>query len=143
MAELERIEKLAACYKENNLRLTVSDWQEPAAREFIRDIQLQVEDKTITVPVFDEYSDTDIDNPILWLNLILDSCVGFEEAEDYSVWLQDEGYKDNVFYQSLYQHYAEVIPLVRQYLGNEIKSIDCYHFEFNTDTAKALREYKL
>ncbi|MGK0224160.1 MAG: hypothetical protein ACI9ON_003409 [Limisphaerales bacterium] len=52
-------------------------------------------------------------------------------------------YKDTPLFQSLYQQLSNTIPKIRDIIGAEVTAIDYHHIEFNTDIAKALREYKL
>jgi hypothetical protein len=85
----------------------------------------------------------EIQNPILWLHLILDTCQSFEEANNYDTWRKNEGYQDTSLYQSLYQQLSNTIPKIRDIIGAEVIAVDYHHIEFNTDIAKALREYKL
>ena len=147
MTETNTIDELAACYKSNKLSLVIMDANVTLDDESLKDIQLSYKNAEyadlITVTVFDEYEDTKIKNPVLWLHLIIDTCEGFEEAIDYREWLLYEGYKNTPFFQSLYARYSEVIPKVRALVGNKVKAVDAHHIEFNTSIAKALRNYQL
>ncbi|MFT4816979.1 MAG: hypothetical protein ACI80L_001359 [Pseudohongiellaceae bacterium] len=143
MSNLKTIRSIANCYKANNLCLSVLPEKPELADQSLRDIQLKNNDTTLTITVFDEYKDTEIQNPILWLHLILDTCQSFEEASDYDTWRKNEGYQDTPLYQSLYQQLSNTIPKIRDIIGSEVTAIDYHHIEFNTDIAKALREYKL
>lgn len=143
MSDLKTIETIASCYRDNNLCLSVLEEKPELAKQSLREIQLQANGITLNITVFDEYKDAEIQNPVLWLYQILDTCQAFEEASDYNVWRKDEGYKDTPFYQSLYQQYSDTVPRIRDIIGVNVKAIDHYHIEFNTNIAKALREYKL
>lgn len=143
MSNLKTIQSLANCYKANNLTLCVLQEKPQLKEQSLREIQLKTNNTTLTITVFDEYKDTEIQNPILWLHLILDACQSFEEANDYDTWRKNEGYKDTPLYQSLYQQLSNTIPKIRDIIGAEVTAIDYHHIEFNTDIAKALREYKL
>ncbi len=117
------------------------------SNESLREIQLCVGkkpgNKCLTIIVFDEYKDAEIQNPILWLNMILDTCQGFEEAKDYHEWRKNEGYKDTLFFQSLYQQYAVLTPKIRDIVGYKVRAIDSYHIEFGTNISEALRSFEL
>lgn len=143
MSNKETIEKIANCYNDKQLSLTVLAEKSELAQEFLKEIQLKAGDTTLIIIIFDEYNDLNIANPVLWLNLIIDTCQGFEEARGYDEWRENEGYKDNDFYQSLYHEYLAVVPNIRNIIGEQVKAIDYYHIEFNTDIAKALRAYKM
>lgn len=147
MSNLERIAEMVKCYKNNDLILSVLDERSELSDESLREIQLCVDrkpgNKCLTVIVFDEYKDAEIQNPILWLHMILDTCQGFEEAKDYQEWRKNEGYKDTAFFQLLYQQYSVVIPKIRDIVGQKVKAIDSYHIEFRTDIVETLRSYEL
>jgi len=147
MTEMNTIADLADCYTSKKLALVIMDSNATLDDVSLKDIQLSYKNaeyaESITVTVFDEYEDTKINNPLLWLHLIIDTCEGFEEAVDYREWLLNEGYKDTPFFQSLYARYSEVIPQIRAVLGNKVKAVDAHHIEFNTGIAKALRNYQL
>ncbi|MFT7459465.1 MAG: hypothetical protein ACI909_002146 [Planctomycetota bacterium] len=143
MSNKEAIEQIANCYNDKQLSLTVSAERPELAQELMKEIQLEAGDITLIIIIFDEYNDLNIANPVLWLNLVIDTCQGFEEARGYDEWRESEGYKDSDFYQSLYQQYFAVVPKIRNIIGTQVKAIDYYHIEFNTDIAKALRAYKL
>jgi hypothetical protein len=74
---------------------------------------------------------------------ILRQSQSFEEASDYDTWRKNEGYQDTPLYQPLYQQLSNTIPKIRDIIGSQVTAIDYHHSEFNTDIAKALREYKL
>ena len=147
MTEYSTIDDLADCYTGNKLSLDIMESDPSLDSESLKNIQLSYINadslESLGVIVFDEYEDTNIQNPVLWLHLIVDTCEGFEEAVDYREWRANEGYKDTPFYQSLYATYAEVIPKIRKVIGREVKAVDAHHIEFNTDVAKALRNYQL
>jgi len=92
---------------------------------------------------FHEYNDAEIQNPLLWLHLILDTFQSFEEASDYDALRKNEGYKDTPLYQSLYLQHSNTIPKIRAIIGVDVTVIDYHHIEFNTGIAKALLQYKL
>lgn len=143
MTEINIIEKLAGCIRKGIFSIQVLPDKTSLSEYSLKEIQIVSEDEKLLFTVYDEYNDTDIQNPVLWLNLIVDTCSAFEEAEGYKTWLSDEGYDDTPYFQSLYQEYAKIIPKVRKLIGDDIEAIAYQHFEFNTATAKKLREYKL
>ena len=147
MSDLEIIHEIARCYKNNGLTLSILENKLELSNESLREIQLCVGkkpgNKCLTIIVFDEYKDAEIQNPILWLHMVLDTCQGFEEAKDYHEWRKNEGYKDTAFFQSLYQQYSILIPKIRDIIGHKVKTIDSFHIEFGTNIAKALRSYEL
>jgi len=142
MSDKETIKQIANCYTNKKLSLSVLEEKPALAEESLREIQIQTGNTTLTIIIFDEYKDLDIQNPVLWLNFIIDTCQSFEEEKDFHEWRKNEGYKDTDFYQSLYQTYSELIPKIREIIGTEVRAIDYQHIEFNTDIAKALRVYK-
>ena len=141
------IEGLAECYTSNKLVLTICDEDEKLREASLKNIRLCQKNaetpESIIVTVFDEYDDTTIQNPVLWLHLIVDTCQGFEEAANYDEWRLNEGYKDTAFFESLYSSYADIIPRIRNIIGKDVRALDSHHIEFNTDLAQALRNYHL
>lgn len=142
MSELEIIEKLAQCIRNKTFSLHILP-DKNLSKYSLKEIRIDYEGCNLVITIFDEYSDTEIPNSVLWLNLIVDTCKTYEQAEDYKTWLSDEGYPDNDFFKSLYQKYADIVPKVRKITGDKLESIPYHHIEFNTDIVKKLREYKL
>jgi|GEM_PF-2844249 hypothetical protein len=143
MSEIEIIEAIARCYKDNNISLFILDITPELSQESLREIKLSVDNISTSIIVFDEFNDVEIQNPILWLHLIIDACEGFEEAKDYHEWRLNEGFHDTAFFQSLYQQYTLLVPEIRKIIGHAVKAVDSHHIEFNTNIAIALREYHL
>ncbi|NKB36017.1 MAG: hypothetical protein GKR93_02455 [Gammaproteobacteria bacterium] len=147
MSEHKVIKELAECLKANKLVLSINERNSHMREYSLQNIQLSQNkadgSKAIVVPVFDEYDDTRIQNPVLWLHLIVDTCEGFEQAANYDEWRSNEGYKDSDFFSSLYADYTDLIPKIRTIIGSDIRAIDSHHIEFNTDIAQALRNYQL
>lgn len=143
MSDLEIIETLAKCIRDKTFSLSVLPTNKHLSEYSLNEIQIAHQNENIVMTVYDEYHDTKIDNAVLWLNIILDTCIAYEEAKDYNTWLSNEGYPDNSFFRSLYQQYENIIPQVRAIIGFDLEVISYSHFELNTDTAKALRQYKL
>ena len=118
MSEFEMVEAIASCYIQNQFEITVADVQSVLSEHSLRELSIRRQDTpiadSISLIVFDEYGDADIDNPVLWLQLILTTCETFEESENYQQWLKDEGYQDGEFFQSLYIQYQQQIPKIRK-----------------------------
>lgn len=143
IAELKIIDEMAKCYIVNHLSLSVLECKPDLAEESLREIKLCAgNDQCFNITIFDEYDDAEIQNPVLWLHLVIDTCCAFENPQDYDEWRKDEGYADNDFYKSLYQQYAVVIPEIRKVIGDVI-TIGYHHMEFNTNIAWTLRECHL
>ena len=145
-SELMKIEGLARCYKENHLMLSVLERIPELTEWSLREIEFcantEAGDMCCTVIVFDEYDDAEIQNPVLWLHLVIDTCNGYEEAQDYNEWRLNEGYPDTDYFKSLYQSYSVIVPEIRKIIG-DVETIGLYHIEFNTSITQALREYRL
>jgi len=141
-----RISALAKCYKNKHLILSVEKEIKHLTEESLREItvnNLEGIQSAVKLIVFDEYRDADIDNPILWLHLVVEACEWFEEADDYLIWRQDLGFKDNDFFLELYERLKNNVPEIRKLIGYDVKAIDHYHIEFNTDVAQALRNFDI
>ncbi len=141
-----RIMALADCYKNKNLILSVEKETNPLSEESLRVISIQNStdsNNVVAIVVSDEYRDADINNPILWLHLVVEACEWYEEANDYLTWRQDFGFKDNAFFQDLYTSLKVVVPKTRELIGYDVKAVDHHHIEFNTDVAQALRNYEI
>ena len=146
MDNKNRISALAECYKNKHLILSVEKETKHLADESLREIavnNLEGIQSAVKLIVFDEYRDADIHNPILWLHLVAEACEWFEEADDYLIWRQDLGFKDNDFFLELYQRLKNDVPQIRKLIGCDVKAVDHYHIEFNTDVAQALRNFEI
>jgi len=141
-----RISALAECYKNKHLILGVEKETIHLAEESLREITVNNLDdiqSAVKLVVFDEYRDADINNPILWLHLVVEACEWFEEADDYITWRHDLGFKDNDFFQELYQRLKISVPKTRKIIGYDVNAVDHHHIEFNTDVAQALRSFEI
>ena len=146
MDDKNRISALAECYKNKHLILGVEKETKHLAEESLREITVNNLDdiqSAVKLVVFDEYRDADINNPILWLHLVVEACEWFEEADDYLTWRQDLGFKDNDFFQELYQRLKIDVPKTREFIGYDVNAVDHHHIEFNTDVAQALRNFEI
>jgi len=143
----DAINALSKCYLDRGLKISVLTEDPILREESLRQVTLatthQDTQNEIIITLFDEFRDADCQNPVLWLHLIMDTCTGFEESEGYDEWRLNEGFKNTAYFQSLYMEYARLVPVVRKIVGDEIKPLDSFHFELNTDTAKALRDIKI
>ena len=146
MTEFDAIEDLAKCYGDNCLQLSPIDDENLPHEYSLKAIRFAQNQENCTepviLPVFDEFDDTAINNPVLWLHLLIDTCEGFEESQDYTEWRLNEGYPDTSFFKSLYASYKEKVPKLRKIIGTDIKAINAHHLEFNTNVAQALRAYQ-
>lgn len=141
-----RIMTLANCYKNKNLILSVEKEIKKLAEESLRMITIQNNtdsNSAVAIVVSDEYRDVEINNPILWLHLVVEACEWFEEASDYLTWRQDLGFKDNAFFQDLYTSLKISVPKIRELIGHDVKAVEHHHIEFNTDVAQALRYFEI
>ena len=146
MQNKNRIVTLADCYKNKKLILSIEKETNALSEESLRMITIQNNtdcNSAVSIVVSDEYRDTEINNPILWLHLVVEACEWFEEAGDYLTWRQDLGFKDNVFFKELYATLKIDVPKIRGLIGYKVKAIDHHHIEFNTDVAQALRNFEI
>ena len=141
------IDALASCYQNKGLEITVLADNPVFQCESLRKFRLATknDDRTaeLIMTVFDEFRDADCPYPVLWLNLILVACAGFEESKNFTDWCLNEGFGNSAFYKSIYQEYSRQVPGVRKIVGASIKPLDSFHFELNTETAKTLQALRL
>ena len=146
MSELSAIEAIAECYRNCRLNLTVLQEKAELRIHSLREISFDCDEleRPIVLTCFDEYRDCELDNPVLWLHLILDCCEGYEEATDFGVWVTHEGFSgDDHFFFSLYRLLAEQVPNIRKVIGAEVRAVDSEHLQFGTNVATELRAYQL
>ena len=99
------------------------------------EIELTYLGSRITMPVFDEFSDVELDSSIVYLHLVLEACEYFEDAANFTEWRKDIGIEDNSVSQKIYQQLRISVPQLRQQLVNAPQAICDYDIQFNTDTA--------
>jgi hypothetical protein len=108
-----------------------------------QEIEVIFEKYRFVVPVFDEFNDTAVDNPVLWFHLVLETCEYFEDTANYVEWLSDNGLKDVPVSQQLYDVVKAVVPELRSLLSEAPSSISDHDIELNTHVAKDLRACEL
>ena len=95
--------------------------------------------EAFNVPVFDEFNDVALHNPVIWFHLVLQTCEYFEDADSFEPWLVDNGLKHNALSELLYVEIKQLVPQLRQYLAGAPPAINDHDIEFNTFTAQDLR----
>jgi len=105
----------------------------PLANISYREIELTYPRTSITMPVFDEFSDLELDSPIVYLHLVLEACEYFEDSANYIAWRKDIGIQDNPVSQKIYQQLSMCAPKLRERLVNAPQAISDYDMQFNTD----------
>jgi hypothetical protein len=114
----------------------------PLANISYREIELTYLGTSITMPVFDEFSDFELDSPIVYLHLVLEACEYFEDTASYTAWRKDIGIEDNPVSEKIYQQLNISAPQLRKRLLNAPQAISDYDMQFNTYIAQQLRAYK-
>lgn len=104
-------------------------------------LEMKSPSKIFVVPVMDEYKDFDPSMPSMALNLVMSECVCYEDAEDYLVWAIEMGLNaSNEQARASWFQLREVVPKIREYLGNSIEPISFFEYELNAGAAQILRE---
>lgn len=117
------VERLVFAVKKYNPAFEIHDRSRELDAIFYRRIVVKIQEKSISIPVLDEYEDVDLKHPAVLLHLILQECEAYDESEDFLVWTAELGLdpRDPVVRQ-IYFELRDVVPQLRTVFGNEIKS---------------------
>lgn len=104
------------------------------------EVKMKYKDQEFIVAVYNEYEDIELNNPVVFLDMILREVECFEENKAIKNWAFENAVKptdrDAIrFYKNL----KECAPKIRAIVGNNVKSIPYFDIELNTGIAKALR----
>ena len=125
--------------KNSGFKLEVIAATTELSRIDYREIELTNGAVNITIPVFDEYKDCELNNPVVWYHLILEAMEYFEEAKSPEDWFSDIGIREDELSYNIYHRLMKIVPIVRNITGSTAKAISDYDIQFNTHIAKALR----
>ena len=139
MSELNPVELLIDYLKSSDIVLEVLPSKEELVSISYAEIQVQTDGSCYVIPVFDEFKDVQLDNPILWFHLVVEACEYFEDVEQYDAWRLDVGLNDEEIVSEIYQHLKRTVPLLRQHIGISVKAISDYDFQLNTGITQKLR----
>ncbi|MEO1053065.1 MAG: hypothetical protein AAFX87_20695 [Bacteroidota bacterium] len=138
------IEALQNAVINNRIRFNIPSREPALEKVFFKRINFRCDGKAFSIAVQDEYSDVEKMKPVLLLHLVIQECEFYEEAEDYLQWCKDVGVKaEDITARAIYFEHREVIPKIRETLGDDLEAVNYYHIEFNTDTAQTLRNTTL
>lgn len=108
------------------------------------EVKMIYKDQEFIIPVDNEYEDVELNNPAVFLDMILREIECFEESKSISEWAFINAVKPKnreaiQFYKTL----REAAPEIRSIVGQNVKSIPYFEIELNTGMAKALRSSTL
>ncbi len=104
------------------------------------EVKVKYKGQEFIVAVYNEYEDIELNNPVVFLDMILREVECFEETKSIKNWAFDNAVKPKDkeairFYRAL----QKSAPKIRAIVGNKVKSIPYFDIELNTGMAKALR----
>lgn len=141
MKKYPQIDLLHTCVKNHSFTFeVVRPKRIDSSGLYDEEIKMIYGDQEFIVPVDNEYEDVELNNPVVFLDMILREVEYFEESKNFIEWLSvsAELSKDKEtinFYRSL----KEITPNIRSIVGKEVKAIPYSEIELNTGMAKALR----
>lgn len=108
------------------------------------EVKMVYKDQEFIIPVDNEYGDVEINNPIVFLDMILREIEYFEESENFIAWLSVSAeLSKNKETINFYRTLKQVAPIIRSIVGKEVKSVPYFEIELDTGMAKALRSSTL
>ena len=138
-----QVTKLINALSEQHITFNIPAGDKKLKEFFYRKIEINISGEVFTIPVMDEYGDVDSDNPVVLLNLVLQECEFYEDAEDFLIWAQDMGLDaSSEIIRQIHLDLGSVVPHIRENLLDK-KALPAYDIEFNTGVAQALRKAKL
>lgn len=143
MKNYPAVNKLIAAVREHQFTFSFPATKAALAEQFYVRLAMHRDGKTVSLPVMDEYEDVPVKKPVVLLQLILQECELYEEAEDFETWAADVGLNPKLPITSeIYEELSEKVPIVREIAGN-LRAISLHDMEFNTGAAQALRNAKV
>ncbi len=136
-----QVQTLINCIKKYDLKFEViTPCRISSDIIYDEEVKMIYQDQEFIVPVDNEYEDVELNNPAVFLNMILDEVTHFEESEDIYEWLTyvTTLAKDPEIVE-FYNRLSSVVPKIRAIVGNEIEPIPHFEIELNTGMAQALR----
>lgn len=139
------IESLIDCIKKHDLKFEVIQPRRLSENTiYDEEIKMIYGDQEFIFPVDNEYEDVELDNPVVFFNMILEEIDHFESSDSFFDWLTGvyQLSKDPEI-QELYERMKKYMPEVRAIIGDEIKPVPYFEIEMNTGLAQALRAASL
>jgi len=138
------IDEITAALKKHDIRFHQQLSDEDLSPVYYKRLLVIINQQKFSIPVCDEYDDMDQMSPPVMLQLLLREMEYFEDAEDYLLWCKDLGFDAaSELCRSIHSELREVVPKLREHLGNSLKAISDFHLEMNTGITQALRAAKL
>lgn len=140
-----QIQKLIDCINEHELKFElVQPTQINQYGLYDEQVKMIYKDMEFNIPVKNEYSDVELNNPVVYFDMILREVEHFEDSENIMEWISMvvENLEDPETKQ-FYTILEIVVPEIRSIVGDDVKSIPYSDIELNTELAKALRSATL
>jgi hypothetical protein len=136
------IHKLQSLLKNKGLKLkkerTDKFWME---LDYVL-VSIKNEAHTITIVVDDEYRDTELNNPIILLNLMIYEFQDYVETSDYLEWCNQKGLAPES--TEVRTHYFNLRERLNDFqdMTDSVKPISNFEWQLNSEEAQVLREDK-
>ncbi|RNC83150.1 MAG: hypothetical protein ED557_10590 [Balneola sp.] len=135
------INALKKCIIENDLTFeAISPKRLDVNFHYDEEVKMRFGDQEFIIPVDNEYSFVELNNPVVFLHLILEEIEYIEDSKDLYEWTGNMiqlTYDEKIV--ALYNGLKEVAPQIRAIVGKEVRAIPHFDIELNTGLAKALR----
>lgn len=107
----------------------------------LKPIKVLIKDNLYKFYVDDEHNDLSIDNPALWLCLVLLELEEYKEEDDYLTWCRSKGLDaSNEQLLSYYKGLGNIYSSIEHILGTVRCPISSFEFELNAGAAQELRK---
>jgi len=145
MKKYPRVEALKNCVVQHNLSFEViSPRRIDPSGIYDEEVKMKYKDQEFIVPVINEYEDVELNNPVVFLDMILREIECFEESISIKEWAFDNAVKPkNRDAIAFYKNLKEASPKIRSIVGEKIEAIPYFDIEMNSGMAKALRTARL
>ena len=145
MKKYPQIDLLRTCVKKHDFAFeVVKPKRIDSSGLYDEEVKMIFGDQEFIVAVDNEYGDVELNNPIVFLDMILREIEYFEESENFMAWLSVSAeLSKNKETISFYRTLKKVTPIIRSIVGKEVKSIPYFEIELDTGMAKALRKTTL
>jgi hypothetical protein len=144
-ASYPQIQKLIDCINEHDLKFeVVKPTQINQYGLYDEQVKMIYKDLEFNIPVDNEYSDVELGNPVVFLDMILREVEHFEESENIMEWVEMVAEQlEDPETQQFYTILEIIVPEIRSIVGNNMGAIPYNDIELNTGLAKALRAAKI